>query len=148
MILAVMEQHHSITQYSHHLGMIQVPVLLPAPSKVLVDLPQLRPANTGSCAYYTSQSLFQTWGSGSAYIGNDQFEIPTISYTYSEYSTYEFSSDADLLATVQTPTGAPTLATGGNWLLMGSNRSKTGYFYTKSDTFLSNVPGWNSTIYA
>jgi hypothetical protein len=87
-------------------------------------------------------------GTTNPYAGNENYEVATISYTYTEYSTSEFDSDADLCGTIQTPADAPTLGSGGNWLLMASNRGKTSYFYTKANTYVASVPPYNSTIYA
>jgi len=105
-------------------------------------------AGTSSYPYFTSQSVFKQWAPSSPYVGNDTFEVASISYTYTEYSNSEFSSDADLLGTIQTPIGAPALSGSGNWLLNGSNRGKSGYFYTKNDTYVGSVPPWNTVIFA
>jgi hypothetical protein len=94
-----------------------------------------------------ANSPFLKWGPGSPYIGNDTFEVASILYTYTEYSTSEFSSDSALVGTIQTPDAAPSLGSGGNWLLIGSNRGKNGYFYSLANTYQSSVPGWNTTIY-
>jgi len=95
----------------------------------------------------SATSSFQSWNPTSPYAGYENFECANISYTYTEYSTSEFSSDSDILGTIQTPTGAPALAGSGNWLLVGSNRSKTGYFYTLANTYNGATPKWNEIVY-
>ena len=98
--------------------------------------------------FESDSGVFQGWAAASSFAGNDQMEVGSINYTYTEYSTSEFSSDAEILGTIQEPTGAPVLPGGGNWLLAGSNRGKSGYFYNLSDTYVGSTPEWNTTIYA
>jgi hypothetical protein len=93
-----------------------------------------------------ADSSFSGWEPTSIFAGNDTYEVGCISYTYTEYSTSEFSSDADSLGTISSPSGAPDLGD-GNYLLTASNRGKQSYFYFKSDTSVGSNPAWNTTIY-
>lgn len=77
---------------------------------------------------------------GSNFAGWETFPVATCVYTYTDYSTSEFDSDAELCGTIQSPDGSPpTLPEGGSWLLDNSGRGKTGYFYCLTNTSISGV---------
>ncbi len=106
--------------------------------------------NAGTAASPLNGALFDPdtgaftgWEASSPYAGMDTYIVGSTNVTVTQYSTSEFSSQADDIGTKQAPSGYG----GSDWLLIASNRAKQGYYFTISNTYLKSAIGWDSDWY-
>jgi len=77
--------------------------------------------------------------------GVDSYIVGTTTVTKSEYFTSKPSSDRSSLGTRRSPGG--DYGSSANWLLIGSNRTKQGEYWVRSNTYLYSELPWDNDIY-
>jgi hypothetical protein len=91
---------------------------------------------------YAAIQLFQYKAAGIT-----SYYMPTQIFTIS-YASYARPSKSGDVGKILTPSNAPTLNNGKNWLFMGQTWKRAGGYYQIQETYQASYDGgWNTTLY-